>query len=246
MESQLIWLFILSGTIFGAALIGGAIPFIRPWKETHLHYFISFGAGVLIGAAFIYMIPEATELISAQIGIAVLSGFLIFYFLERFVMIHPCLEGECEFHHVGWPAFLGFSLHNMVDGVALGASFLVPALTPAVFFALISHHVPTSFAFASILKAGQYSSQKILTLLGIFAFMVPLGAILSYATLGQWNQNGVGWAIGFSAGTFIHIATCDLLPEIHKLQETKYKNLAALILGLTIMATLFFFFHHEH
>ena len=149
MESQLIWLFILSGTIFGAALIGGAIPFIRPWKEAHLHYFISFGAGVLIGAAFIYMIPEATELISTQIGIAVLSGFLIFYFLERFVMIHPCLEGECEFHHVGWPAFLGFSLHNMVDGVALGASFLVPALTPAVFFALISHHVPTSFAFAS-------------------------------------------------------------------------------------------------
>ena len=246
MTSQLTWLIILSVIIFVAAQVGGAIPYLRRWEEKHFHHFISFGAGVLIAGAFLYMIPETTELIHKQVGIAVLSGFLVFYFMEKFMMIHPCLEGECEFHHIGIPAFVGFSLHNITDGVALGTSFLVPSLTPVVFIALISHHIPTSFALVSILRAGRYPIKKIFTLHTIFSLMVPVGAFLSYFTLSHWNQNGVGWAIGFSAGTFIHIATCDLLPEIHKLQETKYKNLAALILGLLLMAALFFFFGHEH
>jgi len=246
MTSQLTWLIISSGIIFFAAQFGGAIPYLRRWEDKHFHGFISFGAGVLIAGAFLYMIPETTELIGAQVGMAVLAGFLVFYFMEKFMMIHPCLEGECEFHHIGIPAFVGFSLHNVADGVALGTSFLVPALTPIVFIALISHHIPTSFALVSILRAGQYPLKKVFLLHTIFSLMVPVGAFLSYLTLSHWSTTGVGWVIGFSAGTFIHIATCDLLPEIHKLQETKYKNLAALILGLLLMAALFLFLGHEH
>ena len=238
--------FFLCGAIFLAAIFGGMIPLIRKWGDDHLHQFISFGAGVLIGGAFLYMIPEATELIGPTIGMGVLLGFLVFYFLERFVMIHPCLEDPCEFHHVGIPAFFGLSLHNFVDGIALGTSFLVPSLTPIVFFALISHHIPTSFSFVSILKAGRRSFVEIFSLHTIFALMVPLGAIAVYFSQDMWNKTAIGWALSFSAGTFIHIATCDLLPEIHKLKETKHKNILSLILGLGIMAGFRLFFGHSH
>lgn len=236
------WLIFLSGIILLAAILGGVIPFLRKWKDYHLHLFISFGAGALIGAAFIYMIPEAAKLVNNSIGIAILSGFFTFYFLEKFVMIHPCREGECEFHHIGIPAFIGFSLHNIVDGIALGTSFMIPHLTPIVFLALITHHIPTSFAFASILKAGNHSTKKIVLLLITFALMVPIGAFLGYWTILSWTPFLVGWAIAFSAGTFIHIATCDILPEIHKLQETKYWNLAYLILGLGVVTGFSLFF----
>lgn len=238
MNDPLYFLVFLSGAILFAALIGGIIPFLRHWEEYHLHGFISLGAGTLLGAAFVFMIPEATKLIGASVGIAILSGFLVFYCLERFVMIHPCREEECEFHHIGFPAFLGFSLHNLVDGVALGTSFLIPHLTPIIFIALITHHIPTSFCLASILKAGTHSSKRSLLLLTVFALMVPIGAFAGYFTAMHWDSFIIGWAIAFSAGTFIHIATCDLLPEIHKLHETKYWNLGYLILGLAIVGLL--------
>ena len=75
-------------------------------------------------------------------------------------------------------------------------------------------------------------------LLTIFALMVPVGALAGYFTALKWDPYFIGWAIAFSAGTFIHIATCDLLPEIHKLHETKYRNLGYLILGLAIIWAL--------
>lgn len=244
MNQSWTWLLILSAMILLGAIIGSVIPFVRDWKQRHLHSFISFGAGVLIGAAFLYMVPEATHLIGGSVGWGVLIGFLVFYFLEKFVMIHPCTEQACEFHHIGVPAFLGFSFHNLTDGVALGSSFLVPAIAPSVFFALLSHHVPTSFALASILKVSRYSVRKILFLLGLFALMIPAGAVLSHATLENGDQRALGWAIAFSAGTFIHIAICDLLPEIHKYQENKFRNLFAFILGLGVMIGASRFFGH--
>lgn len=239
-------LIIGSFVILLAALVGGGIPLLRSWKEVHLHQFISFGAGVLIGATFLHMIPEAIELIGSQVGMAVLIGFLVFYFIEKFVMIHACSEGDCEYHHIGVPAFLGFSFHSFTDGIALGASYLVPALTPYVFVALISHRVPTSFAFTSILKVSRYSTKRILILLFIFAVMLPVGAILSHSMLNQWSQSAVGWAIGISAGTFIHIALCDLLPEIHKVEERKLPNLVCFILGLVLMVILNVVLGHAH
>ena len=41
--------------------------------------------------------------------------------MERFVFIHACEEHECDIHQIGIPAFLGISLHSLLDGVALGA-----------------------------------------------------------------------------------------------------------------------------
>jgi len=199
-----------------------------------------------MGAAFLHMIPEAAELLHGKIGWAVLIGLLIFYFLEKFIMIHPCQEDDCEYHHIGVPAFLGFSFHNLTDGIALAASFFVPKLTPYVFMALIAHHIPTSFAFTSILKVARYKTKKILILLLIFALMVPLGTVVSHALLLRWDEAAVGWAVGISAGTFIHIAVWDLLPEVHKSQKNKWKNTAWFVAGLGLMVVLSVLLNHSH
>ena len=239
-------LLFLSIAIVLAAIVGGLIPLLWNWKQSHQHQFISLGAGVLIGATFLYMIPEATHLIGSQVGLGVLIGFLLYYILEKFVMIHACFEGECEFHNLGITAFLGFSVHSLVDGVALGSSFLVPEILPFVFLGLLTHHAPSSFAFSSILKVANYSTQKILTLLVFFSLMIPLGAFLAHTSLLKVNSETLGWVIAFAAGTFLHLATCDILPEIHKQEDTKYHNLLAFLLGLGFMVATYFLTAHTH
>jgi len=64
--------------------------------------------------------------------------------MERFVFIHACEEHECDIHQMGIPAFLGISLHSLLDGVALGAGLLLPQLGPVVLLAVIVHKMPDS------------------------------------------------------------------------------------------------------
>ncbi|MBI4040283.1 MAG: ZIP family metal transporter [Deltaproteobacteria bacterium] len=239
-------IYVLCLAIFFATFIGGAIPLVRTWKQIRLHQFIGFGAGILLGTCFLFMVPEATESLGGLVGIGILIGFLCFYFLEKFMMVHACTEVGCELHDMGLPIFIGFSLHSLVDGVALGSSFLVPSLMPIVFFALLAHHGPTSFAFTSILKVAGYTWRKMFAALCLFSVMIPLSALTTHFSLVRVSNEGIGWVIAFSAGIFLHIATCDILPEIHTFHKKNIRNLWAFTLGLLIMTSLYFFFDHAH
>ena len=82
-------------------------------------------------------------------------------------------------------------------------------------------------------------------LLLFFALMVPMGAYLCFYFLAQWSYLAVGWAVGLSSGTFIHIAICDLLPEVHKSEKNKWKNMGWIGAGLATMFVLSFVFDHR-
>ncbi|MBI2346962.1 MAG: hypothetical protein HYV03_08860, partial [Deltaproteobacteria bacterium] len=45
-----------------------------------------------------------------------------------------------------------------------------------------------------------------------------------------------GWALGFSAGTFLHVAVSDLLPEVHKASQGRIPTLIAFLIGIALTA----------
>jgi len=65
--------------------------------------------------------------------------------------------------------------------------------------------------------------------------MVPLGSIVAVYSLKFFPSKIVGIALAVSAGTFLHIATSDLLPTIHKVEQDRHINLIAFLLGLLAM-----------
>lgn len=50
------------------SLIGGALPYLRKWSSSNLHYFVAISAGVFIGASFLILIPEAINTILEEGG----------------------------------------------------------------------------------------------------------------------------------------------------------------------------------
>src|SRR5690242_4976635 len=118
-----------SGMIMLAGWLGALIPvYFHKSGSRYLRLFISFGAGVLLGAAFLHMIPDAVGTVGKTMGFWLLGGFLFLFLLEMFTFSHPCEEDHCDYHKIGWVAFAGLSLHNLVNGVALGSSLSIPAL----------------------------------------------------------------------------------------------------------------------
>ena len=118
--------------VVGLTLAGGLLPLVREWSQSTIRLLLAFGTGVLLGAAFLHMMPEAMHGLGDSVGLWVLAGFLVIYVLERFVMLHPCEEEHCAFHHMGLAAFLGITLHSLIDGFALGAGLVIPHLSIAV------------------------------------------------------------------------------------------------------------------
>jgi len=220
--------------IFGTAAIGGLTPVLRPATRRSDGFIFSFGSGILLGTAFLHMMPEAATLLGEGAGLALLTGFLTVLIVEKFVMVHPCEEMGCHFHHLGISAYIGISLHSLVDGLALGASLTDPRLSLVVFTAIIIHKIPYAFSLGSLLCLGNHTKGRLVVMILAFSLLTPLGAVATYLLARGLPDAMLGAALGFSAGNFLFIATSDLLPQL-KLHDRKARmQLVYLVGGLVL------------
>ncbi|PYS81377.1 MAG: hypothetical protein DMF67_17185 [Acidobacteria bacterium] len=101
-----------------STLVGG---YIAVAARRSIHLLMGLGAGVLLGAVFFDLLPEALLVAEGQrwdsrvvLGI-VLAGFLLFYLVERLLVLHACPEGDCtnEVHqHIGRLGSVGLIAHS--------------------------------------------------------------------------------------------------------------------------------------
>lgn len=220
-------------TVIFVSLLGGFLPLLREFSQRALALLLSFSAGVLLGAVFFHMVPETGRLLSESLGWPILAGFLLIFVMERFVFVHACEELECDIHQMGIPAFLGISLHSLLDGIALGAGLILPQLGAVVLLAVIIHKMPDSISISSILLSAGWNRRRVAFLNFIFSLTTPLGAILAYLFFRSLSPENVAIAVGISAGTFLAIATADILPQVHRIEQRNPMTLVFLLCGLT-------------
>jgi zinc and cadmium transporter len=225
--------------IFCASALGGVLPLaFKGISEKFLKRYVSFGAGLLLGMALLHMLPEAAEWLPRTFGIWLLAGFLLLLILERFMMVHSCDEHGCSYHHIGVAAFMGLSVHGVIEGLALASSVVAsPKLGPMIFLAILAHKVPAGFALSTLLRLASKSDRQIgLFTLGL-AISGPIGIAMAYSLLNlEGLQEATGALLALSAGTFLYISACDLLPELHANHKERLPRLAFFLAGLAICA----------
>lgn len=241
---MLAWVVVFSllgsiGAIGGAALL---LLFPRAIRQTLVPALVSFAAGVLLGAAFLGMIPKAIASDpGAPILASVLAGLVLFFVLEKLVLWRHCHDADCPVHGQAAPLILfGDALHNFVDGVVIAAAFLVSVplgITTAL--AVIAHEVPQEVGDFAILLDSGYSRTRALWLNTLSSTATLPGALVGYFWLAQMNQ-AIPYILALSAASFIYIALADLVPSLH--QRTSRANalwqLALLLAGIGSIAVL--------
>jgi len=221
--------------VFLITMIGGWIPTIKLWSQETFRLVISFCAGILLGAVFFHVLPEISTVLGRQLGYSVMFGFLLIFVLEKFIMVHPCEEGECDYHKIGIAAYIGIGFHSILDGIAIGAGTMMN-LSFIIILAVTIHKFPAALALSSLLVKGkEYSKKKILLSMFIFALATPVGALVSVFIFQGVDDYVVATALGISAGTFLFISIGDLLPTVYEEHEKGYKNLVSLCLGTLVM-----------
>ena len=82
------WLAVYSGAILAASLIGGSVPFLGKVTHSRLQLYLSFSAGVMLGACFFHVMPDAMELSGPWFGWWMAAGAVGLFLIERFIAPH--------------------------------------------------------------------------------------------------------------------------------------------------------------
>lgn len=225
--------------------VGGAILPLRAQSGGGIT-FLAFAAGVMFGAAFFHMLPEAYHGAQYRVFWMAPAGFITLFLLERYVLVHACEEPpDCQEHAhasaMGLTAFLGMSAHTLFDGVALGSAILEEVGLTA-FIAITAHKIPSSLSLVALLRVEGRSTGRILLLTVLFGLMVPAGALV-YFGLEQLLpfEQFAPLALAFSAGSFLYIAVSDLLPYVNRHgKERRLRHVVGMIAGLCVMFALSF------
>jgi zinc transporter ZupT len=223
----------------GANIVGGLILVqsgAHRLGERFLKYLVAVGAGFMLAAIFIEILPETVgiwtrnsppHLTAEAIAFAMtllLAGYLSIQFFEH--TLAPHFHFGAETHpesflrpSAAYTAVGGLWIHTFFDGVSIASAFLVNfKVGILVFIAILLHKMPEGFTVASIMLASGRSSRKALLATAVIG-AATLAGVIGVALLDTRMKNAVGYALPFSAGVTLYVAASDLIPEVNHNEE---------------------------
>lgn len=215
------WLALVFAGLSFFSTVAGGVAAIR-WRD-HVQALAALAGGVVLGAAFFDLLPDAIDRalalrISSQLPVgACLVGFLGFYTLERFLHHHH--EEDEGPSRAGAVGASGFIVHSLFDGLAIGLGFHVDtALGLLVAVAVIGHDFSDGLNTVSYLVTHRQPVRRSWQLLLADALAPLFGATV--ALLVPVPPVVFPVAIGFFSGLFIYAASNTLLPRAKELALT--------------------------
>jgi len=200
-----------------ANVVGGLLVTIkRRWDEALLKHFVGRGAGFMLGAAFLGMMPESIRL-TDHAPLLLLLGYLLIHFFEHTLASHFHFGEETHVEAVLAPsvslfALIGLLIHTFFDGVSIASGFHVgTGLGVLIFVAVALHKIPEGFTVGSIMLASGRNRRAAM------ASSIALGLSTIFGVLcASFLEGLLGYRLALSAGVMIYVAASDLIPEVNR------------------------------
>lgn len=187
-------------------------------------YGMPFAAGALLGAVFLDLLPEGVEQGSFDtLFISTLVGILLFFLAERFIRWFHHHHQHDKSDPASALLIVGDTVHNILDGVAIAAAFLVSIPVGIVTtFAVAAHEIPQEIGeFGALLGKGM--RRRKVMLINIFSSLAATAAAIGTYFLGQTNSLPLGVVFGLSAGFLLYVSLSDIIPTLHEHNGKKRK-----------------------
>jgi len=179
---------------------------------------VSYAVGALLGVALLALLPEALALLAppAVFG-TLLAGILLFFSLEKLVLLRHCHADACEVHGATAPLlFIGDAFHNFIDGAIICTAVLTSVpLGVNTAIAVAAHEVPQQVGDVAILLASGYSRGRALMLNVVSGASGLVGAGVAFVAVDV--VPGIRpFVLALSAASLLYIAMSDLIPGLHR------------------------------
>src|SRR6202012_1844322 len=206
---------LLLGLVAALADVFGALILVRTqWEKRYLRYFVALGAGFMLSAALLEMVPESFRLSFRWTPLLVLGGYSLIHLLEHTITPHfhfgeeNCPD-ELLSRHTSNSVVFGLAAHSLFDGVAIASGFVLSSwLGWVVFFAILLHNCPEGFTVASVMLASGHTRTAALTSAVIVAAATMAGVLVINFFPG-WVRPGLQGP----GGVAIYVPPPPLVPE---------------------------------
>lgn len=223
---------ILGGLISLAA--GASILANKKVARSVSRFSIPFAAGALLGATFFDLLPEAVELGDGRTAFKyVVVAVVVFFLLERYLQrFHHHEQENVKIRKRATSPLIIISdaVHNSLDGVVIGAAFLVSIPVGIVTAVAVSaHEIPRKTGdFGVLLNLGM--NRKHVLMWNSLSALTTVTLALIVFGLGSGEDLPLEGVLGFSAGLLIYVAMSDLIPTIHDEAKGKFAAMSAALL----------------
>lgn len=251
---MLLWIIVFSliGGVLSVFAAGAVLLFPEHHRTRAIPHLLSFAIGALLGAAFLALLPHALtgpgHPDPHRIGLTVLLGVLGFFLLEKMVLWRHCHSGECEAHAPDAPpqhsaagtlVLVGDGIHNMVDGVLIGAAFLTDFhLGVVTSLAVAAHELPQEVGDFAILLHSGFGRARALWFNALSGLTTVVGAVGAYYSLAG-TQYVLPYVLAIAAASFIYIAVADLIPGLHRRPQLRatVEQIVLILAGVALIYT---------
>jgi zinc transporter ZupT len=250
---------LLFGLLAAGANVLGGLVLVKSGAhrlgERFLKYLVALGAGFMLAAIFIEILPESISIwtstrqgdsaADAVLGAMtlLLAGYLLIQLVEH--TIAPHFHFGAETHpesfmrpSAAYTAVGGLWIHTFFDGVSIASAFLVNfKVGLLVFIAILLHKMPEGFTVASIMLASGRSTRKALIATAAIG-AATLAGVITVALLDARMTDAVGYALPFSAGVTLYVAASDLIPEVNHKEERNPRVSIVVFVGVALFYLL--------
>lgn len=182
----------------------------RP-NERVFNFFMGFAAGVMLSISFMELLPEAIKFGGIKISIFSFSIGAAMIFILDAIFPHIRFSAK-EKGAIDWKLFkvgsliaIGITLHNVPEGMAVGAGYIhLPALGVMVALGIAFHNIPEGIATALPLFKGGMPRGKTFAITLASGLVEPIGALFAYFFLSGFPQL-VPAMLAFTAGVMIFL-----------------------------------------
>ena len=212
--------------------------FFRPKSKHNLKLLLAFSGAFLLSLTVMHLLPEVYEVDlhhaaehhhehSSAIGIYIMIGIVFQIILEYFSKgaEHGHVHGHDKMEAIPWLLFFSLCLHALLEGMPISNHNHLA-------YGIAIHHFPIAIILTTFFSNAQLNKKAIFFFMMVFAFMTPLGTILSESL--PFLKEYYAQISGIVIGILFHISSTIIFEssEGHKFNLAK---LSVIVLGI-IMA----------
>jgi ZIP family zinc transporter len=188
-----------------------------PVKYEITHTLMSFGAGIILSALALVLIPKGMEKLELiPIVLSFLTGAVLFLFIDRYLAKKG---GQTA-------TLLAMMMDFVPESIALGAVFAIEpsmAMLLAVFIGL--QNLPEAFnSYRDLVQSG-FTAQKALVIFFGLSFFGIIGALIGHFFLSDYSALTAHLMV-FASGGILYLLIQDIIPE-SKLDHNYLTSLGA-------------------
>ena len=135
------------------------------------------------------------------------------------------------------------AIHNIPEGMSIGALYAKDGLSSALWVLLISiviHNIPEGMTVAISLTTSGMPKWKAIGIAALSGVPTVVGAVIGFALGSAEGSLGPAIALSFAAGTLTYVVFGEILPQYIKLyssRKTAYAAIVGLAVGLVIIGS---------